>query len=133
VNVEGQNGAALNFSSPDAYEVCSYLGPKPPPGTGYHRYIFLIYQQHQKIDTKSIHVIAQEKMEERKNFYPDPWLQKTFSGTDSVKLIAGNFFLAGTADESLANKTEQQMKDEAKQKATDTKDKATGHDDKNKK
>jgi len=123
VNVEGTGGGALDCSKGTSHTVCSYMGPAPPPGTGYHRYICLIYQQHMKADTGRIKPIAKDKMQERKSFNPQTWLSQNFAGSPPV-LVAGNFFLAGTADESLANKSEQQMKNEAEMKGGSAKDKA---------
>lgn len=39
VNVEGNKVADTGF------EVSPYIGPGPPPKTGLHRYVFLVYQQ----------------------------------------------------------------------------------------
>jgi len=136
INVEGKGGAALDTNGHGAHTVCSYLGPAPPPDTGYHRYIQLIYQQPNKIsDVKTVKSIAENSMEERKSFHPHLWLQQTFHSQTQPVLRAANFYLAGTPDESRANQTSQQMKDEAKEKGDTAKDKAgvdAGKDDKDK-
>lgn len=70
--------------------LCEYIGAIPPPGTGLHRFIFLVYQQ------KSIQQFSGENHISINNYSA----RKTFSLTKFIKKynlnlpIAGNFFLA---------------------------------------
>ena len=41
-------------------EICKYLQPFPPYGTGYHRYSFVLYRQEQQIDFAGETVVEQE-------------------------------------------------------------------------
>lgn len=50
--------------------IVPYLQPIPPKGTGYHRYVFILYQQEKKIDLNSYKVSEPFNLEKRtfKNF-----------------------------------------------------------------
>jgi len=125
VNVSGTGGAYLDLSK-SSHAVCEYIGPAPPPGTGYHRYITLVYKQHAALDVKNVKSFGSSPSE-RKSFNPQQWLSSTFSQAPP-QLIAANFFLAGTEDESMSHMAKQneakennKQKDDGKDKGKDSK------------
>lgn len=86
----------LNVQSVESLQggdvVYAYNGPGPPPGSGPHRYVFLLFPQNgTTIPTSSVHV------GERKSFN-----LTEFRNNVSLPLpVAGNFFLA----ENVSNKS----------------------------
>ncbi|KAK9766892.1 hypothetical protein K7432_003682 [Basidiobolus ranarum] len=65
--------------------VTKYFGPGPPPGTGYHRYIFLLYRQNGSIDFEKL----PEDPSKRSNFKTEDFVKQY-----NLTLVAGNFFEA---------------------------------------
>jgi len=121
VNVSGSGGSYLDLNK-NSHAVCSYMGCAPPPGTGYHRYIILVYKQHAAVDTKNLKSFGSTP-NERKSFNPQQWLSSTFS-QQPPQLVAGNFFLAGTEDESMSHMAKQnEAKENSKKEKDDSKDK----------
>jgi len=45
-------GGTISSSHPGE-EICSYAGPTPPGGSGYHRYVFFLFSHKQKITATS--------------------------------------------------------------------------------
>jgi len=76
--------------------VVPYMGPAPPPKTGLHRYVFLVYKQREQLATHNMKQFGtgKEAANERKSFQPDEWLRQHFAG-QVPELYAGNFFQAG--------------------------------------
>jgi len=119
VNVPGADGEILDLNK--GHAVVPYMGPAPPPGSDLHRYCFLIYRQHAKLQNEDKIKSFGEKIDERKSFDPTLWLNQTFpnqtaNSADStmatksppIELLAGNFFLAevpgGKDDKDTKNK-----------------------------
>ena len=75
--------------------VVPYMGPAPPPKSGLHRYVFLVYKQAGQLATHNLHSFGggKEGADARKNFLPETWLKQTF-GT-LPELHAANFYQAG--------------------------------------
>lgn len=46
-------------------QIVPYLQPIPPKGTGYHRYIFILYKQDKKLDLSSMKVTDLKDLEKR--------------------------------------------------------------------
>ncbi|KAF0504534.1 protein D2-like isoform X1 [Gigaspora margarita] len=65
----------------EATNLDSYQGPSPPPGSGHHRYVFLLYRQ------QDLHVYPQLDNEKRNNFKA-----RQFAEQYGLKLISANFF-----------------------------------------
>ncbi|KIH67634.1 phosphatidylethanolamine-binding protein [Ancylostoma duodenale] len=61
-------------------ELAPYMGPRPPPGSGPHRYYILLYKQRRPISSK--------KMRSRANFET----HKFASRNDLGAPVAGNYF-----------------------------------------
>ncbi|XP_077287533.1 mitochondrial ribosomal protein L38 isoform X1 [Arctopsyche grandis] len=62
-----------NLSKGDT--IVDYLQPIPPKGTGYHRYVFVLYKQTKKMDFEMIKVAANDPLQNR-TFYTRDWYQK---------------------------------------------------------
>ncbi|KAI8975943.1 phosphatidylethanolamine-binding protein [Pilobolus umbonatus] len=71
-----------------ACELSSYIGPAPPPGTGLHRYIFLLYRQ-PKTNT------AFDALSSN----PPKWDFKSFAAEYNLELIGVNFFVSKNASD----------------------------------
>jgi len=61
----------------------NYVGPGPPPQSGFHRYIFFVFKQKEKKKINSEH------LEQRRHFST-----KKFVNEHSLELVAGNYFNA---------------------------------------
>ncbi|KAI8082728.1 phosphatidylethanolamine-binding protein [Halteromyces radiatus] len=81
VNIPGnQQDKATAASS----QLTNYLGPAPPPGTGDHRYVFLLYKQPNKnIKFESL----SQSVQERRSFD-----YKKYALTHQLELVGVNFF-----------------------------------------
>ena len=92
VNVPGTGSDHVDAHK--GHTVTPYMGPAPPPKSGLHRYVFLVYKQQGQVDTHNLKSFGQgkENMKERMSFLPEPWLRQTF-GAALPELYAGNFFL----------------------------------------
>ncbi|KAK5645374.1 hypothetical protein RI129_006674 [Pyrocoelia pectoralis] len=66
-----------------------YNGPNPPQGAGFHRYVFLVYQQPEEI-TFTEPKLTKESRSERANFSIRKFAEKYNLGEP----FAGNFFQA---------------------------------------
>jgi hypothetical protein len=71
------------------YTVCPYMGPAPPPNTGLHRYVFLIYAQKGVIESNALHKMSDA---ERKSWSLDNFLAQHKYAIDGSIPIAGNMF-----------------------------------------
>jgi len=94
INVPGTGGDHIDTHK--GHTIVPYMGPAPPPKSGLHRYVFLIYKQHANLSTHNIKTMgdSKDKMDERKSFIPDKWLRSHFSNQGVPTLHAANFFLA---------------------------------------
>lgn len=70
--------------------LADYRGPQPPKRTGFHRYVFLVYEQKQKINTKDQTIISRESISGRAGFRVNIFAKKNKLGNP----IAGNFYFA---------------------------------------
>eukprot|EP01084_Bolivina_argentea_P307081 530710_1 len=66
--------------------IASYRGPGPPPFTGFHRYIFLLYEQ---IGNKLSSTIQFKNMKDRIKFNVE-----NFANDNELKLVGSNFFIS---------------------------------------
>ncbi|KAI9243509.1 phosphatidylethanolamine-binding protein, partial [Helicostylum pulchrum] len=73
--------SSADFSQ--ATELSGYIGPGPPPKTGDHRYIFLVYKQ-PKTDI-AFNTLPKE---------PHCWDYKPFVQENQLELIGVNFFIS---------------------------------------
>lgn len=86
VNVEaGDVKAPVDYEK--GSELFSYRGPKPPAGSGPHRYVFLAYKQQKTIESPQTLVVPYE---DRKNFKIAEFTKQHDLGNP----IAINYFLA---------------------------------------
>jgi len=94
VNVPGTGSDHVDLHK--GHTVTPYMGPAPPPKSGLHRYVFLVYKQQGQIDTHNLKGFGNGKdsSEERKSFLPETWFKTHFAG-QLPELYAGNFFQAG--------------------------------------
>lgn len=70
-------------------EICQYVGSAPPQKSGLHRYIFLLYEQKDKVQFK------EEKLPRTSGSGRPKFSHKSFAEKyDLSKPIAGNFFVA---------------------------------------
>ncbi|GJQ70400.1 hypothetical protein Trydic_g22829 [Trypoxylus dichotomus] len=69
--------------------ITGYMGSGPPKGTGLHRYIFLVFQQNEKLDFDEPRTNVLSRAH-RRNFSLKKFVEKYKLG----KPIAGNFFKA---------------------------------------
>ena len=46
----------------------AYIGAGPPKGTGFHRYVFLVYEQQQRFDTSNELIVANSSVKGRASF-----------------------------------------------------------------
>ncbi|KXS18178.1 PEBP-like protein [Gonapodya prolifera JEL478] len=67
-------------------DLVQYMGPAPPSGTGFHRYVFLLYRHEGKVHFKS------EPPKDRKNFNVAKWSQENGIGDP----VGGEFYVAKT-------------------------------------
>ncbi|KAH6933139.1 hypothetical protein HPB50_012490 [Hyalomma asiaticum] len=89
VNVEaGDVKKPVNYKS--GTELYRYRGPRPPMGSGPHRYVFLAYKQYRTIDMPQTLVVPTDK---RKNFNMNKFVKEHNLGNP----IAINYFLAEDA------------------------------------
>lgn len=67
----------------------------PPANSGYHRYVFLLYEQPRRINTglPALTVIPAGNPA-RAHFWPDTFLSAALEGGNSAKLVATNYFVS---------------------------------------
>lgn len=70
-----------------ASELAAYIGPGPPPKTGDHRYIFLLYKQPKT--QADFGTLAKEH---------NNWDFQTFVKNNDLELVAVNFFISRNED-----------------------------------
>jgi len=94
VNVAGSGSDHIDLHK--GHNVVPYMGPAPPPKSGLHRYVFLVYLQRGQVDTHNLKSFGGGKdgADARKSFLPDQWLKTHFAG-QLPELYAANFFQAG--------------------------------------
>jgi len=93
VNVPGAGSEHVDIHK--GHNVVPYMGPAPPPKSGLHRYVFLVFKQHASLDTHNLSGFGKEQ-DSRKSFLPEQWLRTTF-GASLPTLHAANFFQAESA------------------------------------
>jgi len=93
VNVPGDGTDHVDVKH--GHNVVPYMGPAPPPKSGPHRYVVLVYKQAAKLDTHNLKNFGEGKdsSDERKNFLPERWLAQHFP-QGIPELTAANFFQA---------------------------------------
>ncbi|KAI8371037.1 phosphatidylethanolamine-binding protein [Blakeslea trispora] len=91
-NIDGEN-PEMSIQSPDN-QLSPYVGPGPPPNSGDHRYIFLLYQQ----ATRQAFQPMQNERNERRNFDI-----RTFEKINHLELISANFFLCSAESGDSTN------------------------------
>jgi len=99
INIPGMSGGQ-GVDVNKGFTVSPYMGCAPDPGSGRHRYVFLLYEQQVFIPTENIKVLGNAKMfglmanlDERKCFDIARWYNENASGQQPT-LIAGNSFFA---------------------------------------
>ncbi|ORY95615.1 phosphatidylethanolamine-binding protein [Syncephalastrum racemosum] len=80
-NIPGSTGLVETNT---ANELTPYMGPAPPPGSGPHRYIFLLYRQ-----TREQHSFTPLNVQDRSKFS-----FSNFAQENQLELIGANFFYA---------------------------------------
>ncbi|KAH7907868.1 PEBP-like protein [Hygrophoropsis aurantiaca] len=78
-------GASTLFdvTSAGAREVTPYVGPSPPPQTGLHRYVLLLFKEPPSYSAPELG----NSIEERKN-----WNAIAFAEREGLRLVGANFF-----------------------------------------
>lgn len=84
--------------------LAEYIGPKPPKGSGLHRYVFLLFKQSGPL--KSNMKIPAGDIEGRKNFS----IRKFAKEYNLGEPVAANFFQAEYAEPQVAHLHEQPTK-----------------------
>jgi len=88
VNIPGTGSDHIDVST--GRIISPYMGPAPPKGTGLHRYVIAVYNQHEyQVDITNIPRFEGEK---RKSFNPNTFFKEHYK--QSPELLAGNFFQA---------------------------------------
>ena len=67
VNVPGTGNEHVDVHK--GHSVVPYMGPAPPPKSGLHRYVFLVFKQHSALETHNLKGFSGQ--DERKNFLPE--------------------------------------------------------------
>lgn len=71
-------------------EVFKYEGPGPPPKTGKHRYVFLLFKQDPKVSKFE----APKDRPKLGNWYSIKWSKRLDQGTSArIKVVGSKFFL----------------------------------------
>ena len=104
INIPGTAGGQ-GVDTQHAFTVSPYMGCAPDPGSGRHRYVFLLYEQTGgPIATQHIKVLGEPRLlglmanlDERKNHDVGRWYADNAGGQQPT-LIAGNFFFAEKTD-----------------------------------
>ena len=93
VNVPGTGSDHVDAHK--GHTVVPYMGPAPPPKSGLHRYVFLVYAQQAQLATHALKEFGKGKegADERKSFQPEAWIKAHF-GAQLPELFAGNFYQA---------------------------------------
>jgi len=99
VNIPGvAGGQGVDVSR--GFTVSPYMGCAPDPGSGRHRYVFLLYEQSGLVATEGVKTLGEPRllgllvhMDERKNFDIQRWYTENAGGQHPI-LQAGNFFFA---------------------------------------
>jgi len=99
INIPGDASAQnLNISAGNL--ISPYMGCAPNPGTGRHRYVFLLYRQMGVIPTTNIKVLGEasllglkSNMEQRQNFNQHAFFAQQSPAMEPT-LVAGTFFFA---------------------------------------
>ena len=68
----------------------AYIGAGPPKGTGFHRYVFLVYEQQQRFDTSNEPIVTNSSVKGRASFKVNDYAGEHHLG----RAIASNFFVA---------------------------------------
>ena len=99
VNIPGVLGGQ-GVDVDKGFVVSPYMGCAPDPGSGRHRYVFLLYEQVKQIDTEGVKVLGEPRLlglvanlDERKNHDVQKWYTEN-AGGQHPKILAGNFFFA---------------------------------------
>ena len=82
------------FDTSSGQDVVEYVGSGPPNGTGFHRYVYLVYEQNKKINIKKC---GQEKLIAKGGGGKGraKWKATKFAQNNNLNtLIAGNFYKA---------------------------------------
>lgn len=82
--------ATLARSQSDTRASVDWVGPKPPPGAGPHRYIFLLYEQPEGFDAAKLGWDQGVTRRARMRFDVDGFEEKAGLG----KAVAGYWFLS---------------------------------------
>jgi len=89
VNVPGTGAAHIDAHH--GHTIAQYMGPAPPPGTGLHRYCFVVYKQEKLLDVVELGLEHNfDKVEDRKCWS----LENFIKNIPNAQLYAGNFFQA---------------------------------------
>jgi len=97
LNIPTLAAHADHFDIHKGHVLIPYKGPAPTPGSGPHRYVFLIHKQPQWVDTVKVNRIS-----ERKNFNIQQWISEVFEvdeknkGVKGPEIVAADFFYAET-------------------------------------
>ncbi len=86
VNVPGGNKTGDHVDLTKGRTLATYQGPAPPKDTGLHRYIYLIYQQHELLEIANLPSFDDKN---RANFDLEAWLKHYKKGAE---LVSGNFW-----------------------------------------
>ena len=81
-----------NLCIEKGYTFAPYLGPVPPPSSGFHRCTFLLYAQPHCIDPKNVIYIPNSSTD-RNNFWSDTFLSAALGGGNCAKLQGVNYFV----------------------------------------
>jgi len=105
INIPGVSGGQ-SVDIDKGFVVSPYMGCAPDPGSGRHRYVFLLYEQQALIPTEHIKVLGAPRMlglvvglDERKNHDIQKWYNENAAGQQPT-LLAGNFFFAEKSDKA---------------------------------
>ena len=91
VNVPGTGSEHVDVHK--GHNVVPYMGPAPPPKSGLHRYVFLVFKQHGELATHNLKGFSGQ--DERKSFLPEQWLRTHFGSAGALPTLhAANFFQA---------------------------------------
>ncbi|CAO3598787.1 unnamed protein product [Absidia cylindrospora] len=86
VNIPGSQQDQVTAASS---QLTNYIGPAPPPGSGDHRYIFLLYKQTNK--SHPFQSLSQSVQDRRSFDF------KQYAANNKLELVAANFFYCKTS------------------------------------
>jgi phosphatidylethanolamine-binding protein (PEBP) family uncharacterized protein len=78
-----------SFQLNEGHTVCPYMGPAPPPDTGLHRYVFMVYPQQSAMSGSGLKEMHDA---DRKSWHVDTFLKSHTSNIASQVPIAGQMF-----------------------------------------